>query len=496
MNLLNLLTTEKNVAGIEISDSVVRIAFLRPKESKRWQIRGKKGLAPSASDALEYDLLLIEEPIASNIIENGIVTDPDLLGQALKDIWVRAKLDTNYAIVAIPDNTIYSRIFSFPKGVEGSRLTEAMRLAIGFQLPIKIEETYLDWELTTGTKTTNEILLSTIPRAVADGYVGALESAGVKTLALESQLASIARVIKHKAGESKLITSKNPDGVTIFIIKDGILQFSRTLPTKFVHEDKRAEEIRKIKTSYEAEYGEVVNEMELNDLAINDSFAPYKIKEPTTKWLIALGATMRAQTAEGADNFISLLPVGTEDAYTYQKMTTFAVLMRNLTISVSIFFILAYLGTYLFMFSVSKNINSTITTLSTSSFYPEILAKEDWVQRVNELTFASQSILSQTPLWSIVLTEVNSRLIEGITASAFTATSFTEKMSLVGTAKDRATLNRFKKYLEESAMFSGVDVPFTNIEQRADIPFSASFRIKDPSALYYGQSESHKVTSP
>ncbi len=485
MNLLNLLTTEKRVAGIEISDSVVRIAFLRPKENKQWKMRGKKTLATSTSGKLEHELILIEEPIAPNIIENGMVIDPDLLSKTLRDIWVRAKLDTHYAIVAIPDDTIYSRIFSFPKSVEGSRLTEAMRLAISFQLPMKIEGMYLDWELTTNTKTANEILLSTIPRTVAHGYVGALETAGIKTVALESHLASISRAIKYKESEPILITSKTPDGVTVFILKDGILRFSRTLPTKFVTENKRAEEIRKIKTAYEAEHKEIISEIELRDLTVNDDYASYPMKTPQAKWLIAVGAVMRAQIPEGTDNLISLLPVGTEEAYSYQKMTTFVVLIRNLTIGVSIFFILAFLGTYLFMLSVSKNITSTVATLSESSLSPEIIAKEAWIMRVNELTSASQSILSQTPLWSTVIAEVNARLIQGISISAFNATSLTEKMSLAGTAKDRATLNRFKKYLEESAMFTGVDIPFTNIEQREDIPFSASLRIKDPSALYY-----------
>ena len=122
MNILNLLTKEKRVAGIEISDSVVRIAFFRPNK------KGKEptsihlvsmdkaqavSLEVSAEKKLNDELVLIEEPIAANIIADGEVVDVELLGKTLKTIWEKAKLGTDYAIVAIPDDKIYSKIFSF-----------------------------------------------------------------------------------------------------------------------------------------------------------------------------------------------------------------------------------------------------------------------------------------------------------------------------------------------------------------------------------------------
>ena len=475
MNILNLLSKEKLVAGIEISDSVVRIALLRK--------RGKeKNLQQTSQNTpLENELILIEESIAPNIIENGIVTDPDLLSKTLAGIWSRAGLGTNYAIVAIPDDTIYSRIFSFPRSVEGARLTEAMRLAIGFQLPMKTSELYLDWERTGGTKTANEILLSTIPRTIAQGYVQALDNAGIKTLALESHLASIARAVKTEADTTMLITAKTPDGITVFILKNGILRFSRTLPTHFVPEDKRAEEIHKIKTAYEAEHKVPVTVHENTELNISDAYASYPMPEPHAKWLIAIGAVMRAQIPEGEDNLISLLPIGTEEAYAYQKATTFIVLMRNLIVGVSVFFALAFLGVYLFML----NANRTVATLSIPTVPKEILDKEAWVGRLNTVTETTQTLISQTPLWSIVVTEINARIIPGIKISSLNATLLTEGMSLTGTAKDRSTLNQFEKNLKESPLLTDVTIPLANLEQRENIPFSATFRIKDPGVLYY-----------
>lgn len=480
MNLLNLLTKEKLVAGIEISDSVVRVAFFRPQKKSR----GNK--KEQGEQKEQEELVLIEEPIAANIIADGVVVDAELLGKTLRSIWAKAKLGTDYAIVAIPDDKIYSRIFSFPKTVEGARLTEAMRLAISFQLPIKTEEAYLDWERTGGTSSTNEILLSTVPRTVVQGYITALETAGIKTLAMESHLASIARGVMLPKGRTTLFSKKTPDGATIFALKDGILRFSRTLPLLFVSENKIHDEVMRAKEALETTTKESVEEIELADAAIRDDYAGRsEFTEPKSKWLVALGAAIRGKIPEGADNLVSLLPVGTEEAYAYQKAMTFVTLVRNMTIGVSIFFIVAFLIAYIFMLSLLQNANRTVSTLSTSPVSPDLLADESRIERVNALTETSALLLAETPVWSTVLTELADRAIDGVVISNFSAGSIAGAMTISGTARDRTTLNQFKKSLQDSAMLADIGLPITNLAQKENIPFSISFRIKDPSALYY-----------
>lgn len=475
MNLLNLLTKKRNVAGIEISDSMVRITLFRS--------RKKKG---STEHLDQEELILIEEPISANIIADGVVIDVELLSKTLRDIWNRAKLDTDYAIVAIPDDKIYSKIFSFPKSVDGTRLTEAMRLAIGFQLPMKTEDTYLDWERTSGGATTNEILLSTIPRAVADGYVNALEKAGIRIIALESHLASIARTVKLTPGITTLFSKKTPDGATVFALKDGILRFSRTLPLRFVSEKARLSEIEKIRISITAEISGDVIVQELDDATIRDEYADRaEITNPKSKWFVALGATIRSKMPEGTDNLISLLPIGTEEAYAYQRVTSFTLLIRNLTIGVSMFFIVAYIATYFFIYSLLQNKVGQVTTLSGSIISSEIIEKEQQISDINSITETGAWFLDKTPIWSTVFEELTKITPDGIIISRFSAPIFNEKMFFTGTATNRVTLNDYKKVIQGSSLFTDIELPITNLEMKEKIPFTISFRLKDPSKLYY-----------
>lgn len=489
MNFLNLLTKEKRVAGIEISDSVVRIAFFRPhkkKQKKQLTIDTASRTNDKNTQTEKEELILIEEPIAANIIADGVVTDVELLGKTLKSIWAKARLGTDYAIVAIPDDKVYSRIFSFPKTVEGARLSEAMRLAIGFQLPIKTEDAYLDWERTGGTTTTNEILLSTVPRTVVQGYIAALELASIKTLALESHLASIARAVKLTPDRITLFSKKTPDGATIFALKNGILRFSRTLPARFVSVDQIRAETTRVKTALETSAKEDVDEQEFTSTTVRDEYVKRaELTEPKSRWLIALGAAIRGNIPAGEDNLVSLLPIGTEEAYAYQKATTFVALIRNITIGVSVFFTMAFIVAYLFMLSLSQSASRTITTLSSSPVSPELAEQESRIERVNALTETASLLLAETPVWSTVLTELTELTIDGIVVSNFSAGSLAGTMTMSGTARNRATLNQFKKLLQDSVMLADVGLPITNIAQRENLPFSISFRLKDPSVVYY-----------
>lgn len=487
MNLLNLLTKEKRVAGIEISDSVIRIAFFRPREKKKLTV---KNIAITDEKKEDDDLILIEEPIASNIIDDGVVIDIELLGKTLKAIWEKANLGTDYAIVAIPDDKIYSRIFSFPKSVDNARLTEAMRLAISFQIPMKTEDVYLDWERISGNTLANEILFSTAPRKIVEGYVSALEKAGIKTLALESHLASIARSIKLTPGETTLFSKETPDGATVFALRDGVLLFSRSLPFHFVPKNEIEIETSKIYNAISSDVKGVVITKEFKDATIRDEYAERKeISSPKSKWLIALGTAIRAKIPEGEDNLISLLPVGTEEAYAYQRATTFVVLMRNLIVGVAIFFIITYLSAYLFIFTLAQNTAEKITVLSASAIPEELDSMKTKITVINSITETGATFLSEMPLWSIVLNQITSLTTEGITISKFSAPGITERFSIIGTASSREKLNNYKKTLQDSPLFLDIDLPLTNLDQEGAVPFTVSFRLKDPSAIYYSNNK-------
>lgn len=483
MNIFNLLEQEKHVVGIEINEFAIRLAFFSPRKKTRLSLSSlDEAVSPD-----DYDLVLIERDLPEGVVVEGVVLDPKTLGRTLRDTWSKENITTPYAIVSIPDDKIYSKVFTFPKALDKKRIEEAMDLAVGFQLPFEQEEAYSDWEIVGHTDTSSEVLFSALPKEITRGYVEALSYAGIKPLALESYLDSIIRSIEHDPGIPLLYTVEEEDDASIFVAKDGYVRFSRALPTRHIPKSGLKAEIGKIKASFESTLsGTEVVPMSIEKAVIREEYARFpRLEEEGSKWFASVGSAMRGLLKNGNDTLISLLPVKTQEAYAYQKAATFIVLIRNMTIGVSLFFMTSYLVMYFVMLSLSQTANESIATLSSAPVSPEILEKEAKINDVNGLTSTAKLILSETPLWSQVLEEFNTRTISGITILNISAQSLSSPVQITGSAVDRPTLNQFKKIMQESQMFSDVELPITNLEQKENIAFSLSFKIKDPGTIYY-----------
>jgi len=481
MNIFNLLTKEKKVAGIEISDLVIRVAYFR---------RKKKIVYNNTKELEEKDLVLSETPLPANIVSGGVILNKELLGKILKNIWRKEKLNKRYAIVSIQEDKIYSRNFPFPKTENKEHLKQAVSLAVDFQLPFKKENIYVGWENTNTAKSGVEVLISTIPKNIADDYVKVMDSAGISILALESHLSSISRSILLKEGEVTLITKNNQNSTTIFSLKDKALLFSRTIPSIIINKDNTiSDEISKIKNYLESETMLKIKELPLAKAQAKNEYtkgAPLNQNTETqSKWLICLGSAIRGEIPKGKDEQISLLPIGTVEAYEYQKSKIFITLMRNIIIGVSLFFLLTFLAAYLFIFSLSETVNRAENGIPITPVSSDVIQKESLIKEVNSLTLVSQAILSTTPNWSLLIDEINSRTTNGIIILNFRVPSIKDTMNITGVSKDRETLNLFKKSLQESTYITGVELPINNLEQKENIPFSISFHLKDPSILYY-----------
>lgn len=478
MNILNLLTKKRNVVGIEISDQSIKIAYLRPKHKKE-----------NTKDSYPFELILKEEPLPYNVVSYGVIVDKGTLSASLKKIWNNESLNKSYAVVSIQEDKTYSHVLSFPNDIDKNKLKEAVSLAIDFQIPIKRDDFYVGWEQNNDSSESNKVLVSAISKDIANEYIQVLDYVGINVLALESHIASISRSAKLNTKEKVLITKENQNSVTIFCFKNNVFQFTRTIPKSFAkNEESIKKEQTKLKNSFESESKEPISEVNLNDTKIVDEYSKYintEELENQAKWLIPIGAFIRGEIPQGKDSQISLLPVGTAEAYSYQKIKIFVTLVRNIIIGVSLFFLFAFIASYLFILSISQRINSSNNKVVIAPTSSDITVKESLIKKVNSFGFISESILQNTPSWSILIDEINNRTIDGIIISNFRAQSINEAMSIAGISTNRDILNQFKKSLQDSKYLTEVELPITNLEQKGDIPFSISFKIKDPSMLYY-----------
>ena len=470
MNLTRLLTHEELVAGLEISDTYLRLAIL--------EIQKTSG----AMDATT----LIDEPIPTGIIVNGIVKDATGLQNALQSLLKRAKRKIHYAVVSLPSDTTYTKIFSFPKALEEEKINESMRLTAGYQLPLKQEDVYIDWEtLSSSHPDKKEVALAAMPKTVVDKYLEALDKAGLKPVAMEYHILSLARVTP-KEKSSTLVVLSGATSTTLAIIEDGIARFMRIVPEQFGGRKTLPEETRKIAHFYEVESGESPKILEVGGIPLVGSFTRETVeKTHGGNWLVVIGAAVRGMLPRSEDAINSLMPMGTERAYEYQKAIVFSDFFVNLVVGLSIFFVVSYGATWSIMVTLQRNAMGEFARISTLPIPADAAILEARAQKLNEALTVSSDIIRRFPRWEIMLEYVKRSMRPGIVISQLSLPSPEASFTMSGIADTRAILNEFKASMESIPEFMNVKIPVTSIDKKTNIPFTVSFQLKDPQLLYW-----------
>ena len=178
-----------------------------------------------------------ETKLKPGLVEKGEVKDEKGLAEAIKSAAKQVKgekLSTNYAIVGLPEEKTFSEVIQMPKIKE-----EELRRAVYFEaenhIPLPIEQVYLDFQVVEPLKNHLDhidVLLSAIPKTIADAYVNAVKKAGLRPLALESESQAVARaLIKDNTTSSPVLIvdlGALRTGFTVFSGRS--LRFTSSIP--------------------------------------------------------------------------------------------------------------------------------------------------------------------------------------------------------------------------------------------------------------------------
>jgi Tfp pilus assembly PilM family ATPase len=488
MELLKFFTRDETIAGIEIKDAFVRAALISKSKKDEIQI-----------------LSIAEEALKAGTIKNGVLSDRPAFIQALKNLSKKSKKKIKYVIISIPPDNVYSQIFTFPTVVKGERLEETMRLIIGFQLPRTQEDAYLDWEKV-NTSAKNEVFLALAQKSVIDNYIDAFEKAGLKVVAVETHPLSIGRIIDiEKIDNPTLVIVENELSATIMVIKHRTAYFARVLPYSFIPSDKIPNEIKRIVNFYESENKEKITQIikisgerntirgkeieKVTDLKVEEGkmlsdFTNHpEVKKRYDKWIVSVGTGMRGLIPRSEDTIVSLLSVGTEEAYRHQKTITFVNLISDIVSGISIFFMIVFIGAWLLMTSIQENLNKS-ELLYNAPLPADMVEVEARAKNLNTLLAELRPLVEKMPLWSKVVAEIKDKAGSEIFIINLSLPKTDSILNIRGLASDRSQLSLFKKSMEDSPLFTEITMPLTSLEQKNNIPFSISFKLKDASMIY------------
>ena len=468
MDFTSIFLESEPIAGIEVSDSVIRLVLAKRNKLSKTEIAAT-----------------IEQPLESGVVFGGEILKEAEFIAALKKLRARCPKDVSCAVLAVSPQHTYGKVFTFPNSLHGRKLEETVRLTIDYQLPLPSKDSYSDFQVISERENIKVLIVSASKDRI-DRYISAFAAANFPLVAVERYQMALMRAMGESIDPEEqglIVKMPQPDGMQLFVYIGAVCYFTRFLPTGHDSAEAIENQIKNLLDYLDVEYGIKPKILEYAQLQPQPDLDFAGAAANKNAWMLGIGAALRGLIPRSKDHMVSLMPVSTGQAYEFRKAIGFSRQVSAIFITASIFFVVAFAGAWTFMASLQHQTAGHIQTLDTPPT-PTDAAAQAKIERVNALVDVSANILHGRPEWSRVLSEIQARLTPGIIITNVEFPGVGQPMSITGVAQTRPLLNSFRASLEKSVMLTSIQLPLTNLDQLANIPFSITFSLKDPNSIY------------
>jgi type IV pilus assembly protein PilM len=208
--------------GLDIGSNSIKVAEVAP--ARGGIVVRALGMAPTPPGAME----------------NNIVVDAQLLGQAVKKLMKESGIGAKMSVSSVSgQSALVVRVIEVPK-MSDAELAETMRWEVERHVPFAANEVIMDFQPIDRADTppdaqNMEVLLAVAQQDMIDRHVAMLFSAGLTPAAVDVEPLAAARPFIELspdplAQKTVAIINIGASNTDIGIFRDGILAFPRTLP--------------------------------------------------------------------------------------------------------------------------------------------------------------------------------------------------------------------------------------------------------------------------
>lgn len=168
--------------GLDLSDLSVKLTMLKSQGQYLGLARfGKRVIPPG-------------------LINGGEITDSRKVGTIVRELLEHSegdRLTTPYAVCSLPEEKAFVRVIQLPL-MKKEEVAEAVKWEAENNIPMTLEEVYLDWEILPSPEEKIDhvdILIVAVPKVIVDSYLTVLHESGVIPRVFEVESVAIARSI-------------------------------------------------------------------------------------------------------------------------------------------------------------------------------------------------------------------------------------------------------------------------------------------------------------
>jgi Tfp pilus assembly PilM family ATPase len=447
------------VSGLEITDSKVALLSLK-KAGNSLKISG-----------------FIEKILPPGTIKDGVLEDKKgfvTILQSLKRDARPKAVGSPYVVVSLPENLVYLTRRILPK-VPEERIREAIEINLREFLPGKSENIYWGFQELGEESRGKEIQIASARKELVESYLGSFSESGFSPVALEPSSLSVARAFSNEISDTLVLTL---DGsyTSAVILEKGVVSFA----TSFAAEKPEdfSSQIRRIINYYRAEKKNATLKIFLASKNITDELLrQYRestnmevvkaadkmvLPEKNYKSPIVFGAALRGLIDQRDDRGLSLLPLGSHEAYEEKRALHFLGGIVNLVGVTSLLFLIIFFGFWGMLIYLNRSVDQQMASLATTKVDPEVTQIEKNLQTISpKLSYMKGLLGAEDPTPSI-LAAIQSSAGTDVILTNITQTKESKTTSITGSASSRDALSKFKDGLNASKLFTSVDISQTN----------------------------------
>ncbi len=213
---MSFFNTKEIAFGLDISDQTLRLVqFFNSNKKNKLQL---------------YN----EISLPNDCIINGEIKQEAIFIDNLKKL-IKTKHGngtvSKKAIIVLPETETFLKTISItcenPNDLENLILE-----SINKNIPLESEEIYRDWQVVKQTENEYQVLIAASPKKIIDDYSNIFKQAGIISVVMEPEAASISRLLieKNNDQEPKIIIDIGKNRTGMFLYDNDSIKFASSLP--------------------------------------------------------------------------------------------------------------------------------------------------------------------------------------------------------------------------------------------------------------------------
>ncbi len=210
---MGLFKLNEEFVGIEVGNTAVRLVQLK-------RTGTGYSLVAFGSAQLPPKLAMSDSKIDMQKVAN-------VIAQLVKS----SRVNTKFVATALPASAVFSTVIKFPP-MSAQELEKAVRYQAEQNLPMKIEDVRIDWQIIRENPTTHESVVMVVcaPNQKAARTIELFNMAGLDVIYLETNPIATARALVGTTDPITMVVDMGASATEISIVENGVVSHVRSIP--------------------------------------------------------------------------------------------------------------------------------------------------------------------------------------------------------------------------------------------------------------------------